>query len=169
MQSLKWGIGSKIRLKWTVPWWFSVFVDQTNLKIIWKFSLSQYRCLWTPSLLTHPWPFSKSKFNLRSDRVNLIAPASPIECLLYLPNVRAIQYKLGPERLTRLGNSNVLRLLVVCRLSFQWCYLEWYAQQLQLYTVGSVENYLTLTIFFIVSVVLNILYQIKLQLKIINF
>ena len=24
--------------------WFSVFVDQTNLKIIWKFSLSQYRC-----------------------------------------------------------------------------------------------------------------------------
>ena len=43
MQSLKWRIGSKIRLKWTVPW-FSVFVDQTNLKIIWKFSLSQYRC-----------------------------------------------------------------------------------------------------------------------------
>ena len=30
--------------------------------------------------------------------------------LLYLPNFRAIQYKLGPERLTRLGNSNVLRL-----------------------------------------------------------
>ena len=43
MQSLKWRIGSKIRLKWTVPW-FSVFVNQTNLKIIWKFSLSQYRC-----------------------------------------------------------------------------------------------------------------------------
>jgi len=41
MQSLKWRIGSKIRQKWTVPW-FSVFVDQTNLKIIWKFSLSQY-------------------------------------------------------------------------------------------------------------------------------
>jgi len=32
-----------------------------------------------------------------------VAPASPIECLLYLPNVRAIQYKLGPERLTRLA------------------------------------------------------------------
>ena len=47
MQSLKWRIGSKIRLKWTVPW-FSVFVDQTNLKIIWKFSLSQYRCHKTP-------------------------------------------------------------------------------------------------------------------------
>ena len=26
--------------------------------------------------LTHPWPFSKSKFNLKSDRVNLVAPAS---------------------------------------------------------------------------------------------
>jgi len=45
-----------------------------------------------------------------SGRVNLVAPASPIECLLYLPNVRAIQYKLGPERLTRLENLNVLRL-----------------------------------------------------------
>ena len=44
MQALKWQIGSKIRLKWTVP----VFVDQTNLKIIWKFSLSQYRCHKTP-------------------------------------------------------------------------------------------------------------------------
>ena len=63
-------------------------------------------------LYTHPWPFSKNKFNLKSDRVNLVAPTSPIECLLYLPNVRAIQYKLGPERLTRLGNQNVLRLPV---------------------------------------------------------
>ena len=52
------------------------------------------------------------KFNLKSDRVKLVAPVSPIECLLYLPNVRAIQYILGPERLTRLGNSNVLRLPV---------------------------------------------------------
>ena len=47
MQSLKCRIGSKIRLKWTVRW-FSVFVDQTNLKIIWKFSLSLYRCHKTP-------------------------------------------------------------------------------------------------------------------------
>ena len=38
--------------------------------------------------------------------------ASPIEYLLYLPNVRAIQHKLGPERLTWLENSNVLRLPV---------------------------------------------------------
>ena len=43
----------------------------------------------------HLCPFSKSKFNLKSDRVNLVAPASPIECLLYIPNVWAIQYKLG--------------------------------------------------------------------------
>ena len=28
--------------------------------------------------------------------------------LPYVPYVRAIQYKLGPERLTLLGNSNVL-------------------------------------------------------------
>ena len=51
-----------------------------------------------------------STVNLKSNRVNLIAQASPIEYLLYLPNVWAIQYKLGPERLTRLGNSNELRL-----------------------------------------------------------
>ena len=42
---------------------------------------------------------------VNSDRVNLVEPASPIKCLLYLTNDRAIQYKLGPERLTRLGNS----------------------------------------------------------------
>ena len=53
-----------------------------------------------------------STVNLKSNRVNLIAQASPIEYLLYLPNVWAIQYKLGPERLTRLGNSNELRLPV---------------------------------------------------------
>ena len=43
-------------------------------------------------------PLRKSKFN----RVNL-------ECLLFT-HVRAIQYKLGSGWLTRLGNSNVLRL-----------------------------------------------------------
>ena len=46
--------------------------------------------------------FSKSKLNLKSDRVIVVAPTIPIKCLLYLPNVRGIQYKLGPERLTRL-------------------------------------------------------------------
>ena len=70
-------------------------------------------CNFPYSCLTHPWPFSKSKFNLKSDRVNLFAPASPIKCLLYLTNVLVIQHKLGPERLTRLENSNVLRLPVV--------------------------------------------------------
>ena len=43
----------------------------------------------------------------KSDCVNLVAQATPIECLLYLPNVREIRYKLGPERLTLHGNSNV--------------------------------------------------------------
>ena len=65
---------------------------------------------------THLWPFSKSKFNLKSDPVKLVALASPIECLLHLPNVLVIQYKLGSERLTRLGNSNVLRLPVLRNL-----------------------------------------------------
>ena len=50
---------------------------------------------------THLWPFNKSKINLKSDRFNLPAPVSPFTCLAYLTNVRAIQYKLGPERLTR--------------------------------------------------------------------
>ena len=59
-----------------------------------------------------PDPTVKSKFYLKSDSVNHVAPASPIECLVYLPNVRAIHYKLGPEMLTWLGNSNVLRLPV---------------------------------------------------------
>ena len=45
--------------------------------------------------------------DIMSDRVNLVAPASPIECLLHLTDVQAIQYKLGSQRLTRLGNSNV--------------------------------------------------------------
>ena len=44
---------------------------------------------------------SKNKFNLKSDRVNHVAPASHIECLFYSHNVRAMQHKLGPERLTR--------------------------------------------------------------------
>ena len=64
---------------------------------------------------------------------------SYIECLLYLPKVgRAIQYKLGPQRLTRLEYSNVLRLPVtlasqlICsdllilqtnRNWKNWCYL----------------------------------------------
>ena len=65
-------------------------------------------------------PLVKIKFNLKSARVNLAAPASPIECLLYLPNVRAIQYKLGPERLTRIGNSNALRLPVRKALAFDF-------------------------------------------------
>ena len=66
----------------------------------------------TGANLMHPLPFSKSKLNLKSDCANLVAPASPIECFLHLPNVRTIQYNQGPERLIRLGNSNVLQLPV---------------------------------------------------------
>ena len=48
-------------------------------------------CLYKLYFVVHPSPFSKSKFNLKSDRVNLVVPACPNECLLYLPNIRAIQ------------------------------------------------------------------------------
>ena len=57
-------------------------------------------------------PLVKVNSSIKSDCVNLVAPASPVDCLLYLPDVCAVQYKRGPERLTRLGNSNVLRLPV---------------------------------------------------------
>ena len=77
-----------------------------------KVWFDQYRIV-VSSNDTHLWPFSKGKFSLKCDSVNLVAPASPNECLLYLPNVQSIQYKLGPERLTRIGNSNVLRLPVM--------------------------------------------------------
>ena len=40
------------------------------------------------------------KLTLKSDRANFVAAASTIEGLLHLPNVRATQYKLEPERLT---------------------------------------------------------------------
>ena len=51
-------------------------------------NLYQYITLRPFAASRTPWPFSKSKLNLKTDRVNLVAPASPIECLLYLPNVR---------------------------------------------------------------------------------
>ena len=41
----------------------------------------------TPAIyshVTHPWTFSKSKFNLKSDCINLVVPASPISvCFIY--------------------------------------------------------------------------------------
>ena len=43
---------------------------------------------------------------MKSDRVNLVAPASPVYRAQY-------SYKLGTGRLTRLGNLNVIRLPVV--------------------------------------------------------
>ena len=97
---------SDIRFKWKT-------IEDTTSTVLW---LLNYK---PKHHATHPWPCSKSKFNLKSNHVNLVAPASPIECLFYLPNVWATPYKLGPERLTRHGNSNVLRLLVthLCPIS----------------------------------------------------
>jgi len=51
--------------------------------------LQPYPCT---EICKHLWPSSKSKFNLKSNRVNLVASASAIECLLYLPYVPSIQY-----------------------------------------------------------------------------
>ena len=98
---------------------YSFFPSQSCMSIVLLGSCRPF--FGTPTIkrhYTHLCPFSKSKFNLKSDRVNLVAPASLIECLHYLPNVRGIQYKLGLERLTRLGNSNVLRLPVTMRYLF---------------------------------------------------
>ena len=50
-------------------------------------------------------PIPSVKVN--SDRTVLHRLVLLIVCV-YLPNVRALQYKLGPERLTRLESSNVL-------------------------------------------------------------
>ena len=47
--------------------------------------------------------------SLKSDRVNLVAPASPVH---FVDPCQVVLYKLRSERLTRLGNSNVLRLPV---------------------------------------------------------
>ena len=50
-------------------------------------------------IFTYRWPFYKSKFNLKSYHVNLVEPASPIECLLYFPNtVQTGTGKVDPAR-----------------------------------------------------------------------
>jgi len=97
---------------------------------LWCILLLYLFCYWVrkhrlPDYLTRKYQTPRTsersvKVNstLKSDRVNLVAPASPIECLLYLRNVRAIQYKLGPEKLTWLGNSNVLQLPVTLKHLF---------------------------------------------------
>ena len=117
-------------------------------------------CLKRLSRFTRLWHFSKSKVNLKSDRVNLVAPASSIECFLYLTYVRAIQYKLGPEMLTRLGNSNVLRLPVdftfkgnvqesillrSCKINFQkfrGTFQEFHFKSLNIFVQGFLKIYL---------------------------
>ena len=44
----------------------------------------------------NPDPLVKVNSTQSLTASTLLHPASPIECLRYLPNVRAIQYKLGP-------------------------------------------------------------------------
>ena len=100
-----------------------------RLKYRWYNLLKRFLCMQIVCDIQFIWPFSNSKFNLKSDRVNLVASASPIECLLYLHNVRAIQYKLGPERLTRLGNSNILRLPVIWFCDEQFLKMSTYTIQ----------------------------------------
>ena len=52
-------------------------------------------------IITHLWPWSKSKFNLKSDRVNLVAPASSIKRLLYLLMSGRYSTNWDGERFTR--------------------------------------------------------------------
>ena len=93
-------------------WTRSVLHSASFFKVRPNFFFSDFFSIIQNILINVFRTFSSRISDLKSDRVNLVEPASPIECQLYLPNVRAIQYKLGPERLTRLGNSNVLGLPV---------------------------------------------------------
>ena len=63
-------------------------------------------------LYIYLWPFSKSKFNLKSDCVNLVALPSPIVCLPVFASFTC--WPGGTVQTgTRLGNSNVLRLPLI--------------------------------------------------------
>ena len=100
-----------IRFCWVLEY-FSLFYTSYSIISLWIISSNAARSAgWVH--LTHLWPFSKSKLNLKSDHVNLVAPASPIDCLLYLPNVWEIQYKMGLERLTQLGNVLWLPVILI--------------------------------------------------------
>ena len=50
------------------------------------------------SVRTHSLYDPKSKLSPMSDCFNLVAPASPIECLLYLPNVQTGTGMVDPAR-----------------------------------------------------------------------
>ena len=58
-------------LSWILIWYLLIIIDLFSGHT--KFFLKKFS-----TRKTHPWPSSKSKFNLKSDRVNLVAPASPI-------------------------------------------------------------------------------------------
>ena len=54
-------------------------INNGQLKSSYDVTLSISYLQLTPQI----WPFSKSKFNLKSDRVNLVAPASTSVCFIY--------------------------------------------------------------------------------------
>jgi len=101
---------------------FSQTVNKIRIRKATRSYKAYILCL--SSLRTHLCPFSKSKFNLKSDRVNLVAPASPIECLIYLPNVQCTNldrkgwpgseiqiYYVCPRAVLILNFSQILSLL----------------------------------------------------------
>ena len=57
------------------------FYNRFNINVFIHISVLFNPCFYY-FYIPHLWPFSKRKFNLKSDRVNLVAPASHIECLL---------------------------------------------------------------------------------------
>ena len=86
---------------------FSQTVNKIRIREATRSYKAYILCL--SSLRTHLCPFSKSKFNLKSDRVNLVAPASPIECLIYLPNVQCTNL----DRKGWPGSEIILKWMIV--------------------------------------------------------
>ena len=63
--------------------------------------------------IKHLWPFSKSKFNLKFNRINLVSPASPIWVPALFTQCLDDKVQTGTGKVDLLGNSNVLRLPVL--------------------------------------------------------
>ena len=75
--------------------------EKIHTERFFKFPSNIYAILYAPD------PLVKVKFNLKSDRVNLVTPVSPIECLLYLPDVRGeVVLSTNWERKSLPGSEN---------------------------------------------------------------
>ena len=70
---------------WQCSWSFMMYCPVCNLVFgLWLKEGYRDRNVKVSINLTHLWPFMKSKFNLKSDRVNVVAPASPLSvCFMY--------------------------------------------------------------------------------------